>query len=474
MNSTKVILSTALLTTSAFSGMKAGVKAESTDKKNVLFIIVDDLRPELNSYGVSGMITPNLDKLAQNGLQMNQAYCNIPVSGASRASLMTGLRPGKSRWWDVNAEIDKEAPEAITLPKHFKENGYTTISNSKVIHGKNDAKDSWSKIWKPKGRGSWRNYLGDENLEGEKSKGNAYAYECLDVPDSDYFDGATADKTIKDLRQLKDNKQPFFLAVGILKPHLPFNAPKKYWDLYKESDIQLPANYNMDRSSYPKQAFHTWNEIRFYKNLPQKGPLEDTAEAKRLIHGYKACVSYADAQIGRIMDELKNLGLDKNTVVVLIGDHGWSLGDHGEWCKHSNFSVVNRSVCFVSAPDLNKGKKVDEVIEFVDLYPTICDLAGVEKPAHLEGESFKTLISKGDSQWKNTAVVKWHNGISLMTPEYRYTEWFTMDSGKSQASMLFKISDDPQENRNLAKDKKYDKIKEKLKKEMEAKMGFDL
>lgn len=466
-------LTTALMTASVFPLVKAEAPSD-TEKKNVLFIIVDDLRPELSSYGVSGMITPNLDKLAENGVQFNQAFCNIPVSGASRASLMTGLRPGKSRWWDVNAEIDKEAPDVVTLPKHFKENGYTTISNSKVIHGKNDAKDSWSKIWKPKGRGSWRNYLGDENLKGEKSKGNAFAYECLDVADDEYFDGATADKTIKDLRRLKKNNEPFFLAVGILKPHLPFNAPEKYWNLYEESAIQLPANYTMDRSSYPKQAFHTWNEIRFYKNLPQKGPLTDTVEAKRLIHGYKACVSYADAQIGRIMDEVKSLGMDKNTVIVLIGDHGWSLGDHGEWCKHSNFSVVNRSVCFVSAPELPKGKKVDEMIEFVDLYPTICDLAGVTKPAHLEGESFKNLITAGDPLWKNSAVVKWHNGISLMTPEYRYTEWFTMDKGTSQASMLFKVTDDPEENRNLAKDKKYDKVKEKLKNEMKSRMGFDL
>ncbi|MGL5919650.1 MAG: sulfatase, partial [Bacteroidales bacterium] len=365
-------ITTALMTVSALPLIKAETPS-GADKKNVLFIIVDDLRPELNSYGVSGMITPNLDKLAENGVQFNQAFCNIPVSGASRASLMTGLRPGKSRWWDVNAEIDKEAPGAITLPKHFKENGYTTISNSKVIHGKNDAIDSWDKIWKPKGRGSWRNYLGEENLTGEKAKGNAYAYEHLDVSDDEYFDGATAEKTIKDLRNLKEKNKPFFLAVGILKPHLPFNAPKKYWDLYKESDIVLPENYTMDRSSFPNQAFHTWNELRFYKNIPLKGPLEDTTEAKRLIHGYKACVSYADAQIGKIIDELKTLGLDKNTVVVLIGDHGWSLGNHGEWCKHSNFTVANRSVCFVSAPDLQKGKKVNEMVEFVDLYPTRCD-----------------------------------------------------------------------------------------------------
>ena len=197
-------------------------------KKNVLFLIVDDMRTELNCYGAKYMKTPNMDALASQGVMFENAYCNVPVSGASRASLFSGLRPGQTRFWDVNAEIDREAPGTVTLPQYFKENGYVTISNSKVIHGKNDAKErSWSEVWMPEGKSeTWRDYLGNENLTVEKQRGGPEPFECLDVEDNAYFDGKTADKTIEDLRRLKESGQPFFLAAGILKPHLPFNAPK--------------------------------------------------------------------------------------------------------------------------------------------------------------------------------------------------------------------------------------------------------
>lgn len=446
--------------------------ADAQDKKNVLFIIVDDLRPELNCYGASHMHTPNIDKMASDGTLFTQSYCNIPVSGASRASLLTGLRPTQERWWDVHASIDTETPEAVTLPKYFKENGYTTVSNSKVMHDKKEARDSWSKLWMPKGKSAtWRDYLGDENLGVEKQRNGPEAFECLEVEDSEYFDGKTAEKTIKDLRKFKKTGKPFFLAVGILKPHLPFNAPKKYWDLYDANEIEVPSTFNFDREGFPNQAFHTWGEIRYYKDIPQKDDISEEY-AKKLIHGYRASVSYADAQIGLIMDELKRLELDKNTVVVLIGDHGWSLGDHNQWCKHSNFAIVNHTPLIFIMPEHKESKKISEIVEFVDLYPTICEAAGLPIPENLDGKSMVKLMSNGDSNWKDYAIVKWHWGVTLITQDYKYTEWRNKQD-KFVANMLFDTHADPVEQTNIAPNPKNKELVEKLSKELVDKRGKD-
>lgn len=427
-----------------------GNKGKVEDKKNVLFIIVDDLRPELNCYGADHIKSPNIDKLASQGVMFENAFCNVPVSGASRASLFSGLRPGNTRYWDVNAEIDREAPGTVTLPQYFRENGYVTISNSKVIHGKSDArKRSWSEVWKPDTRSqTWRDYLGEENLLVEKQKRGPYSYEALDVKDNEYIDGKTADKTIEDLRKLAKSGEPFFLATGILKPHLPFNAPKKYWDMYDRESITLPETFEFDTTGFPSIAFHNANEIRYYKNVPAKGDISKD-EAISLIHGYRACVSYADAQIGRVLDELKSLGLDKNTVVVLIGDHGWSLGDHNQWCKHSNFKIVNNTPMIISIPGNKKRGAESKVVEFVDIYPTLCEAAGLSIPSHTEGKSMVKLIKGEDKSWKDCAIVKWQSGISYFDRNYGYTQW-NDKAGKFRDHMLFIYKDDNLEVENVA------------------------
>lgn len=446
---------------------------EVSSKKNVLFLIMDDLRTELNCYGAKYMKTPNIDALASQGVMFENAYCNVPVSGASRASLFSGLRPGKTRYWDVNAEIDREAPGNVTLPQYFKENGYVTISNSKVIHGKNDArKRSWSKVWMPEGKSqTWRDYLGEENLSVESQKGGPEPFECIDVADNEYFDGKTADKTIKDLRQLKKNGEPFFLAVGILKPHLPFNAPKKYWDMYDPSTINVPETFNFNREGFPNMAFHAYNEIRYYKGIPSKADIPED-EALKLIRGYRACVSYADAQVGKIMSELKKLGLDKNTVVVLLGDHGWSLGDHNQWCKHSNFNIVNNAPLIVKVPGNKKKGPESKVVEFVDVYPTICEAAGLPIPAHTEGESMMKLVRGEDKNWKDCAIVKWHNGITYFDRSYGYTQWEDK-AGKPQGHMLFLYRNDALETKNVADLPENKEIVERIQKEILARRGKD-
>lgn len=432
-----------------------GIYAEDNaadEKKNVLFIIVDDLRPELNCYGAKYMKTPNIDRLASQGVMFENAYCNIPVSGASRASLFSGLRPANNRYWDVQAEIDREAPGTVTLPQVFKENGYVTISNSKVIHGKNDAKErSWSELWMPRGKSkTWRDYLGDENLAVEKQKGGPKAYECLDVKDNEYFDGKTVNKSIRDLKKLKETGQPFFLAVGILKPHLPFNAPKKYWDMYDFNDIDVPETFEFNRDGFPQQAFHTYNEIRYYNGVPAKADIP-REEARKLIHGYRACVSYADACVGKLMSALKELELEDNTIVVLLGDHGWSLGDHNQWCKHSNFNIVNNAPLIVKVPGNKKKGPEPKVVEFVDIYPTLCEAAGLQIPEHTEGESMMKLIKGEDKDWKNCAIVKWHSGVTYFDRNIGYTQW-NDKQGKQQAEMLFLYRNDALETKNVADD----------------------
>lgn len=450
-----------------------GINPIETEKMNILFLIVDDLRPELNCYGAKHMKTPNIDALAASGVMFENAYCNVPVSGASRASLFSGLRPGKTRYWDVNAEIDVEAPGTITLPQWFKENGYITLSNSKVIHGKNDtAARSWSKSWMPEGRSAtWRDYLGDENLAAEKQRGGPTAYECLDVKDDAYFDGKTVEKTITDLRSLKASGQPFFLAAGILKPHLPFNAPKRYWDLYDARNIDVPETFDFDRTSLPAVAFHAYNEIRYYKGMPAKEDIS-REEARRLIHGYRACVSYTDAQVGRILDELKRLELDKNTIVVLLGDHGWSLGDHNQWCKHSNFNIVNNAPLIVRIPGQKRTAVEPKVVEFVDVYPTLCEASGLSIPAHAEGESLVPLMKGKAKGWKDCAIIKWHSGTTYFDRDYGYTEWRDKQE-QLTAQMLFLYRNDHKETVNVADAPENAALIARLQGEIKARRGKD-
>lgn len=475
------LLAAGAIAASIITPTATAAPAVTPEKMNVLFLIVDDLRPELNCYGARYMKTPNIDALAASGVMFENAYCNVPVSGASRASLFSGLRPGKTRYWDVNAEIDIEAPGIVTLPQLFKENGYVTISNSKVIHGKNDAaKRSWSKSWMPEGRSAtWRDYLGDENLATEKQRGGPTAYECLDVEDNAYFDGKTVEKTIADLRNLKQSGQPFFLATGILKPHLPFNAPKKYWDMYDARNIDVPETFDFDRTAagLPDAAFHAYNEIRYYKGVPAKADIS-REEARRLIHGYRACVSYADTQVGRILDELKRLKLDKNTIVVLLGDHGWSLGDHNQWCKHSNFNIVNNAPLIVRIPgqtDESSKKRTtveSRMVEFVDVYPTLCDASGLSIPAHAEGESLVPLMKGNAQNWKDCAIIKWHSGTTYFDRDYGYTEWRDKQE-QLTAQMLFLYRNDHKETVNVASLPEHAALIARLQGEIKARRGKD-
>jgi len=430
----------------------AMAKINSSFKRpNVLFIAVDDLRPQLNCYGHKQMISPNIDRLGEEGIIFSRAYCQVPVCGASRASLLTGAMPTRERFVNFTSRADKDLFGITTLPEHFKDNGYYTVSLGKVFHHRDDSEaNSWSEApWRPEGVKGWQLEQSYALAAKNRRSGRGPAYECADSPDSAYPDGLIAEKAISDMRRLKDTNKPFFLAVGFYKPHLPFCAPKKYWDLYKRREIDLADNPFRPKGC-PDVALTNWGELRSYAEIPQEGPVSDK-QARSLIHGYYACTSFVDAQIGKVVNELDKLGLRDNTIIVLWGDHGWQLGEHGLWCKHTNFENSLHSPLIVKAAGIKGGQKTDALVGFIDIYPSLCELAGLSKPKHLEGKSFVPLMKNPDRHWSESSFSRWREGESIKTDRYRYTEW-TDENGKIFARMLYDHKTDPAENKNIFKD----------------------
>lgn len=427
----------------------SGLTAQN--QPNVLFIAVDDLRPELGCYGKSQIKSPNIDKLAESGILFTRSFCNIPVCGASRASLLSGLRPNQHRFLNFSCFQDKDVPGVVSLPMHFRNNGYTTVSLGKVYHHETDGMGSWDRVWRPSPSTptDWLDYQTELNIKTYKSPAaRGCPYEKADVPDNAYFDGRIADRAMDELRQFKKEGKPFFLAVGFLKPHLPFNAPKKYWDLYPGEQIRLAPNPFRPEGA-PDAAMHNFGELRAYYSIPEKGPVADST-ALKLVHGYYACVSYTDAQIGKLLDELDRLGLSKNTIVILWGDHGWHLGEHGLWCKHCNFEKVLHTPLILKAPGMKAGLKSSGMVEYVDIYPSLCELAGLPLPYHLQGRSFVPLIKDPDKPWKEEVYCRWIRGETIITKTHAYTEWFDDKSGRSFARMLYDHTSDPEENVNIS------------------------
>jgi iduronate 2-sulfatase len=450
--------------------------AEPGKRPNVLFIAVDDLRPDLGCYGHPEAKTPHIDALAKRGLVFRRAYCQQAVCSPSRTSLLTGLRPDSTRVYDLETHFRKTIPETITLPQHFKDNGYISIGMGKIYHGGLDDPQSWSE---PHKNGSAPGYVLPENREriaagrtkakaaGKKGKalnraGRGAAFEMADVPDNAYHDGSLAEMAVAKLRelkggQLKANEQPFFLAVGFLKPHLPFNAPKKYFDLYDPAQLKIAANPFRPKDA-PPFAITDYGELRAYYGIPKEGPLDESLQ-RQLVHAYRAATSYTDANIGRVLAELDRLGLAENTVVVLWGDHGWKLGEHAGWCKHTCVENDTRSTLILSAPNAaGNGQPCDRLVEFVDIYPTLCDLAGLPLPKHLQGTSMKPLLQQPGREWKSAAFSQYprtHEGRQLMgyamrTDRYRYVEWQDRKSREIVAQELYDHETDPAENENIA------------------------
>ncbi len=363
---------------------------------------------------------------------------------------MTGIRPARRRFVSYLARADKDAPGITTLNTQFRRSGYYTVSLGKVFHHAADSAAGWSEpAWRAKGIPWYRNPENHELHTRRQKQGNRKrgpAWESANVPDNAYADGVIAERAIADLRRLQDRDEPFFMAVGFLKPHLPFIAPEKYWDLYNPEEIHLPDNYHVPKNA-PRESIHSSGEMRAYFGIPPKGPVSDET-ARNLIHGYYACVSYTDAQIGKLLDELDRLELSDNTVVVLWGDHGWNLGEHTLWCEHSCYETSMQIPLIVRAPGVHGGQRRSGLVESIDLYPSLCELAGLKSPRHLQGRSFVTLMKDADAAWKSAAVGRFQNGDTIRTEQFRFTE-YTDKKGKTTSRMLYDHAADPNEDVNI-------------------------
>jgi arylsulfatase A-like enzyme len=445
-------------------------KRQEDRRMNVLFIAVDDLRPELGCYGNEIIKSPNIDRLASKGTVFIRAYCQQAVCSPSRTSLMTGLRPDKTQVHNLQTHFRKTIPDVITLSQHFKNNGYYSRAYGKIYHAHLLDSLSWNeKNWIP----GAANYALSENIQlvNEKMKAiegkifknasqryNATtgpSFEFADVNDTIYNDGKIANRAIQFLTSKRARQSPFFLAVGFYKPHLPFVAPKKYLDLYDRDSIPMASNPYYPEN-VPDIAKAGYWELRAYHDIPRSGYISEE-KARILKHGYYACVSYTDAQIGRILMALEEQGLDDNTLVILWGDHGWKLGEHNMWCKHTNFELDTRAplICYSPGQKI-KGEQCNALIEFIDIYPTLCELADLPYPAHLQGKSFAPLMDNPNMDWKEAAFSQYPRrdeimGYSMRTNRYRLNCWY--DSiGEVIATELYDHLVDPGENINIADD----------------------
>lgn len=435
--------------------------AADPPKLNVLFIAVDDLRPELGCFGVPGVKSPHIDALAGRGLTFTRAYCQQAVCNPSRVAVLTGRRPENSGVLDLATHFRDKVPDAVTIPQHFQTHGYHTQSFGKIFHTSHGNRDDDGRSWT----------VGPFSADAARKKDAAPAkpqpppkkadnsarppYAAPDVADEAEADGKIAANAVKALREVKG--KPFFLAVGFLKPHLPFVAPKKYWDLYDPAAIPLAPNPQPPEGA-PAFAGNGAGELRTYAGVPKQGPIPE-AEQRKLKHGYYACVSYTDAQVGKLLAALDELKLRDSTVVVLWGDHGWQLGEHGTWAKHTAWEDATRAPLILAVPgQANAGKKSAALVEFVDIFPTLAEVCRLPAPPGVEGTSAAPLLADPGRAWKAAAFSVWPKVLpgkgpgmawAIRTDHFRMVEW-RAKAGDVVAVELYDHRADPGENVNVA------------------------
>ena len=430
-------LSTSLKASAAAftTGLLPKLRVNAQGQYNVLFFIVDDLRPLLGCYGHPEIHTPNIDRIAQRGTLFNRAYCQHPLCHPSRTSILTGLRPNTTRVFSNSTGFREKLPNAVTLPQHFKTSGYHTQSVGKVAQNLERQDDTYS--WSVP---SWT------QPSAYDSRSSVPSWRALDVEDDELRDGRAAKRAIEVLQEIQGTR--FFLAVGFRKPHLPFYAPKRYYELYNDESLNLPSSTNIPKNA-PPITDGNFEGFRDFQDIPDEGPLSDT-KTLELIRAYAASTSFTDAQVGRVLDQLDALRLTENTVIVFVGDHGFHLGEHGQWLKNTLFEVSLRSPLIVSVPDQTyQGVKTDALAELVDIYPTLCDACQLQVPSELEGSSFMPVIEEPTRPWKTAAFSQKGSstGNTIRTDRYRYTEW---GRNGSRGIELYDYSSDPDETVNIA------------------------
>ncbi len=450
---------------------------ESLSQPNVLLIMVDDLKPTLGCYGDKHALTPHIDRLATRGLRFNRAYCNQAVCAPSRFTLMLGSHSTSTGLYDLGSNLRRAFPDAVTMPQHFKNHGYQTLSIGKVFHVGHGNEGDPNSFTLPPFKDKVVEYLDPASNDGGKltreealftnqrlgdikSLPRGAAFESPDVDDDQYADSRVASVAIERLRQMQGSEgsaqEPFFMAVGFVRPHLPFSVPKKYWDLYVPEQLPMPTNTHPPRE-VPLVAMKRGGEITAYKPVPENGKV-DKELAVKLIHGYYAGCSFVDAQVGRVVDELARLGLDQRTIVVLWGDHGYHLGDLGIWTKHTNFEQANRIPILIAAPGITQPNTVsDHLVESVDLYPTLVSLCGLPAPT---GPQTRDGIDLTDALKDTNLRLRDHAfhafpheklGRAIRTDRYRLVQWKGIQEPDDQAAYeLYDYQLDPHETANHA------------------------
>lgn len=507
-------------------------QVNNMSKPNILFIAIDDLKPLIGAYGNTLVKTPNIDRLAKRGTTFINNYCQQAVCGPTRASILTGMRPDYTQIWDLKTQLRTVSPDIVTMPEYLITQGYTTLGIGKVFDPRNVDQDldkvSWSVPYYKTDKKYYAADFGEpsqgryqnkntkalvesvirEAVASGKSRAEAReevnvkvkpATESEDVPDNAYNDGANILQAIQILSEIKNNATPFFFAVGISKPHLPFVAPKKYWDLYKRDQIKVAPFQDQIRNPI-SVAYHNAGELRSYTDIPEViastsqkdfGLTLGDEKQKELLHGYYASISYTDALVGKLLDAIDEFGLASNTVIVLWGDHGWHLGDHNLWCKHSNFEEATRAPLIISDPRI-QSNTTNSISEHVDVFPTLCELAGVPMPGQLQGKSLVPLMKNPAAIVKEFAVSQYPRssgmaeserlgyangnimGYSIRNNRYRYTIWvnkgFRSTIAFNEANVvgveLYDYVKDPLEKINVADQIEYLNESKNLKKSM--------
>ena len=437
------------------------------EQPNVLIFLVDDLRNDLGCYGNDIVKSPNIDALAENGIVFNKAYCQQAICAPSRMSILTGMRPENIGIYDIFTPMRKQRKDIVSMPQFFKANNYKTVSIGKVYHHGIDDQDVWD-IYHPKENNSYvlkenKDYIQNARKNGKRV--NGVAFEKAEVADDAYKDGRAANHAIAALEKLKN--ETFLMIVGLSKPHLPFNAPKKYWDLYDKNELNVPARKKPENMY--KLALSKWGELKNYANIPNKGDLDDDL-TQELINGYYACVSYIDAQIGKIVNTLESLHLKENTVIVFMSDHGYKLGEYGAWCKHSNMELDTRVPLIIA-----NGKNIktnnstsNALVENIDIFPTLAEACGLNMH-HVDGKSILPLIDDPNKPWDAAAYSLYprgekYMGCTVTDGTWRYTEWRNSNTQEVLDIELYDHGESLVAHKNVADTTVFETVKTRMQK----------